>query len=142
MPRGWLPCSSSPGGSLSSRRPSDWRVFFNGEECYHVPGEGAYLDAGSPDPAKVAPAINIDGIGLFYHRSGISYYGCPEDMVVTAEQAREPFPDPERTEPWPQGDHMIFQGVPTMAISALTAFGVIEQVIHTPADSWTGWTKP
>jgi Iap family predicted aminopeptidase len=110
-------------------------VFFNGEECYHVPGEGAYLDAGYPDTGKVVLAINIDGIGLPDHRSGISYYGCPDGMVATAERARESFPDLERAEPWPQGDHMIFQGIPAMAVSAHAAFRVIEKVIHTPADT-------
>ncbi len=115
-------------------------VFFNGEECYAVPGEGTYLDAGYADPAKVALAINIDGIGLLDHRSGISYYASPDTMIATAELAREPYADLERAEPWPQGDHMIFlmQGIPSMAISAHAEMSVIERVIHTPADTLAG----
>lgn len=78
-------------------------VFFNGEECYDVPGEGAYLDAGYCDPEKISLAINIDGIGLLHHRSGISYYGCPDTVVATAELARSLCADLERASPGPRG---------------------------------------
>jgi aminopeptidase YwaD len=115
-------------------------VFFNGEECYAAPGEGAYLDAGYCDPGKVSLAINVDGIGLRDMRSSIAYFGCPETIVAAAEEARSAFPDLVPVDPWPQGDHMIFlmAGIPAMAISTHAEPGVVEGVIHTPFDTLAG----
>lgn len=112
-------------------------VFFNGEECYNIPGEMAYFDAGEMSPETVRLAINIDGIGLSGYLSSIAYFSCPPDIEIRSEEARKKYTGVTRVDPWPQGDHMIFalKDIPAIAFSTSVDWVVIEKIIHTPSDT-------
>jgi len=115
-------------------------VFFNGEECYAIPGEMTYFDSGPDCLETISLAINIDGIGLNGHNSSIAYFSCPTGIEKAVERARKRYPSLELVDPWPQGDHMIFslKGIPAIAISTHAEWSEIESVIHTEADIMDG----
>lgn len=115
-------------------------VFFNGEECYSIPGEMTYFSTCPDCLSDTILAVNVDGIGMNGHSSSIAYFTCPTGIQDAAEEARQRYPVIERVDPWPQGDHMIFslKGIPAIAISTKAEWSAIEAVIHTEADTMDG----
>lgn len=115
-------------------------VFFNGEECYSIPGEMTYFNSCPDCLTDTVLAINVDGIGMRGHGSSIAYFSCPIGIEEAAERARRRYPVLELVDPWPQGDHMIFslKGIPAIAISTRADWPEIEAVIHTEADTMDG----
>jgi aminopeptidase YwaD len=112
-------------------------VFFNGEECYSVPGEMTWLREEAGNPEKISLAINIDGIGLAGKGISIAYFTCPDPVIDAAELIRSRFDTLSRVDPWPQGDHSLFsmQGIPGIALTTDAGWDEIDRIIHTPADT-------
>lgn len=112
-------------------------VFFNGEECYNIPGEMTYFSSGSFDPKNVLLAVNIDGIGLTGYPSSVAYFSCPPDMVETSEKVRSRYPGVIQKDPWPQGDHMLFslKDIPAMAFTTAADWDITQKIIHTQKDT-------
>ena len=112
-------------------------VFFNGEECYSIPGEMAYFDTVPGDSGEISLAINIDGIGLAGKGSSIAYFECPDSVIRTTEAVRSRYDHLVRVDPWPQGDHSLFsmRGIPCMALTSDAGWDEIDSIIHTPSDT-------
>lgn len=112
-------------------------VFFNGEECYNIPGEMAWLSSEEVSPETILFAVNIDGIGLKGHLSSIAYFSCPAEMESVLEETRSRYPGLVKADPWPQGDHMMFalKKIPTIACTTSAGFEEVERIIHTPSDT-------
>ncbi len=112
-------------------------VFFNGEDYYSAPGETIYLGKYQHMFASVKLAVNCDGVGLKNSTNCFSCFSCPESLHKYILSLASNYPDLVETDPWYQGDHMLFtmQKVPALACTSSGIFDLLENVIHTPNDT-------
>jgi len=108
-------------------------VLFNGEDYYSNPGEITYMRGLKPGYRM---AVNVDGVGLKGSTTSVSLYECETQFENRIIECADRAGGMERIEPWPMGDHMIFanHGIPTIAITASSIFGLLDTVIHSPDD--------
>jgi aminopeptidase YwaD len=108
-------------------------VLLNGEDYYSTPGEKVYMGDLTPEYIRAA---NVDGVGLKDSATSVSFYECPEHLESRIMEYVDRESGIERIEPWPMGDHMIFAslGIPTIAVTASSIFGVLGTVTHSPDD--------
>lgn len=114
-------------------------VAFNGEDCYSVPGQMAWIAANQGKFDNILFNINIDGAGYKEGKSAFSYYDMPDHLRGIAIQVVENYPGITKGEPWPQGDHSIFlqYGRPAIAVSSDWFIENInsQDITHTPKDN-------
>ncbi len=110
-------------------------VPFNGEDNYAAPGQRLWLDQ-NDELGDIALCINVDDAGLKGWGTGISFYGCSDELragVLGAAAARPGFDEgPE----WFQGDHSIFvmRGVPAIAIASAGMYEFMSRYAHSERD--------
>ena len=109
-------------------------VLFNGEDYYSTPGEMAFMRGLSPNYIL---AVNVDGVGLKDSATSVSFYSCSSEIESRIMERANKQTNIERIEPWPMGDHMLFAtyGIPTVAVTASSIFGLMGGVLHTPDDN-------
>ena len=112
-------------------------VAFNGEDHYAAPGEMAYIAGCGSDFGRIALLINVDGVGLRGQPATVAFFNCPNAWADRARAVMARHDGIIESEPWPEGDHSIFamQGVPCLAITSGNIHSLIDDVIHTPADT-------
>ena len=121
-------------------RPPDTNVeivAFNGEDHYAAPGEMAYIAACGSDFGRIALLINVDGVGLRGQPATVAFFNCPAEWADQARALIARQDSIEESEPWPEGDHSVFamQGVACLAVTSGAIHTLIDDVIHTPADT-------
>ncbi len=111
-------------------------VAMNGEDYFSNPGQVAYLEAYEDSIQELRLAVNCDGAGYRLGKTGISPINCREAFIRHFSQKLDAFPVLKLSDPWYQGDHMIFApyDLPTLAITSDEIFGIIDEVIHTERD--------
>ncbi|MEM9509068.1 MAG: M28 family peptidase [Cyanobacteria bacterium P01_E01_bin.35] len=111
-------------------------VAFNGEDYFSTPGQVIYLDTYGMEFNQIELAINCDGLGLNNSKIGISLMECPKTYSDRIESVKQVFHNIETLPPWYQGDHMLFvwAKVPTLAITSIEIFKLMDNVIHTEND--------
>lgn len=112
-------------------------VAFNGEDHYASPGEVAYIAGCGGEFGRIALVVNVDGVGLRDAPTTVAFFNCPEPWAGAVRGAMARQPGVVESEPWPQGDHMIFamRGVPCIALTSGNIHSVLDTIIHTPADT-------
>jgi aminopeptidase YwaD len=112
-------------------------VFFNGEDHYASPGEVAYIAGCGGEFGRIALVINVDGVGLRGASSTVAFFNCSEARIAAIRAIMSRHAGLEETEPWPQGDHMVFamQGVACIALTSGGVHSLIDSLIHTPRDT-------
>ncbi|MEF2964261.1 M28 family peptidase [Paenibacillus sp. M1] len=112
-------------------------VFFNGEDYYSAPGEMAYLSSDLFRSGNYTHAFNIDGVGLIGSNTSLSFYASSPELERLIGDRAGKIPGFVVTEPWPQGDHMLFAstGIPTVAVTSASIFGLADSILHTPDDN-------
>jgi aminopeptidase YwaD len=113
-------------------------AILNGEDHYAAPGQRRYLETAAM--GRVRLAINVDGVGLAGSAVGVAPMAMPKEMERRARRLLDRHPDLRALGPWPQGDHMLFvgAGVPSLAVTSVGIFDVLETIVHTPADTPDG----
>jgi len=111
-------------------------VAFNGEDYYSMPGQMKYLEDYAEAFPQIAMAINIDGVGLRDKRTTVALFECGEPLVPVVQGILSRYPNMVQTEPWSQGDHMLFsmQGIPSLALTSEGIETLLDSVIHTDSD--------
>ena len=111
-------------------------VAFNGEDYYSMPGQMKYLENYGDEFPRIAMAINIDGVGLRDKRTTVAFFECGEPLVQEVQGILLRHPNVVQTEPWHQGDHMLFsmQGIPSLALTSEGIETLLDSVIHTGND--------
>jgi aminopeptidase YwaD len=111
-------------------------VAFNGEDYYSMPGQMKYLENYANEFPRIAMAINIDGVGLRDKRTTVAFFECAEPLVQEVQGILLRHPNMVQTEPWSQGDHMLFsmQRIPSLALTSQGIESLLDSVIHTDSD--------
>jgi len=111
-------------------------IAVNGEDYYSNPGQVAYLDTYQHTFDQLKLVINCDGPGYRVGKTGVSPMNCEKAFTKRIEKKLYAFPALKLSDPWYQGDHMIFAPyeVPTLAITSDEIFPIIDTVIHTEHD--------
>ncbi len=112
-------------------------VLFNGEDYYSAPGETIYLEKYLHMFASVKLAVNCDGIGYKEGKDTFSCFSVSDRRQQKIRSLASGYPDLEETEPWYQGDHMLFamHQVPTIACTSSRAQELLSTIIHTDQDT-------
>jgi len=112
-------------------------VAFNGEDHYASPGEVTYVAGCGGEFGRIVLVVNIDGVGLRGAPATVAFFNCPDAWADGVRAAMQRRPGLAEAEPWPQGDHSLFamRGVPCMALTSGGILGIIDSIIHTPADT-------
>ena len=112
-------------------------IAFNGEDYFSTPGQVTFLEKNPAGFEHVALAINCDGVGYNIGKTGVSPMSCGQETIRLLEKHLAKYPSLALSEPWYQGDHMIFvsAGVPSLAITSQEIFGIIETIIHSEKDT-------
>jgi aminopeptidase YwaD len=112
-------------------------VYFNGEDHYASPGEVAYIAGCGGEFGRIRLVINVDGVGLRDSSTTVAFFNCSETQTEAIRTVMSRHAGLEETEPWPQGDHMVFamQGVPCIALTSGGVHSLIDSLIHTPKDT-------
>lgn len=113
-------------------------IAFNGEDYYASSGQVAYLERSGVSMGDIRLVINLDGVGLRGSTNTVAFFGA-EGLEPAIRLAMDKTGLVE-TEPWPQGDHMLFamRGVPCIALTSDGIFALLDSVIHTPHDTADG----
>lgn len=127
-------------GELSARQlpmPIEY-VLFNGEDHYSQAGELAYMQHSLND--DIALAINVDGVGWRDSRTmvGLMLQASPWETTIREVLARHL--GIVESEPWPEGDHMLFamRGLPALVLATDRVHALIGTVVHTERDTVDG----
>ncbi len=109
----------------------------NGEDYYNAAGEMDYLSRYAGSFERIALAVNIDGAGYKKGHSAYSFYECPEQITSKAKTFFSGYKSLLQSEPWHQGDHMIFvqKGRPAIAVTSEKARELMLSITHTPQDT-------
>jgi aminopeptidase YwaD len=113
-------------------------IAFNGEDYYASSGQVAYLERSGVSMGDIRLVINLDGVGLRGSANTVALFGA--EALEPAIRLAMDNTGLVETEPWPQGDHMLFamRGVPCIALTSDGIFDLLDSVIHTPHDTMDG----
>jgi len=112
-------------------------LLLNGEDYYSLPGQMKYLNEHLHKDNNIILAVNIDGVGLKESSTALSSFelGDKADSLINRLlKERKGF---ELTDPWPEGDHMLFvvNDIPAVAFTSKDIFEIIDTIIHTEKDN-------
>lgn len=112
-------------------------VFFNGEDYYDSTGEATYVNTYLSSPNDYLFAVNIDGVGLKDSKNSYSFYSCQESFIASVKQMASSFSTIEEIEPWPEGDHSLYEmsQVAAIALTSSQIFSILDDIIHTEKDT-------
>ena len=108
----------------------------NGEDYYSAGGQMEYLRRHQGRMDQIKLVVNLDGVGFAGHKTGLSFYECPEEFKQNALAVMDKYPGIEEMQPWFQGDHMVFvmNGVQAAALTTKGFIQMETEVAHTPKD--------
>jgi aminopeptidase YwaD len=111
-------------------------VALNGEDHYSAAGQMLYLQANAGRFSEIVLGMNVDVAGCVGSQPAYCLFGGEGRLEREARRVlgREAgFPE---SEPWVQGDHMLFvmNGVPAVAVTSSNAVELFTSVTHTPED--------
>lgn len=111
-------------------------VAINGEDYYSAGGEKLYLQNNQGGLDQILLNINLDGVGYFQEETGVSLYGCPDELAGIVRKTMSAYPGIVEGEQWYQGDHMVFvqNQVPAVAITSHVLAQLMVEITHTSRD--------
>ncbi|MCE1248969.1 MAG: M28 family metallopeptidase [Firmicutes bacterium] len=112
-------------------------VAFGGEDSWY-PGDASYFEFAAGYLNKIKLAINIDGISVKEENDTIAFLECSELLEGKILETGRKFPGIVKTAPWYESDHSFFARlkIPTLAFTTQNLRGLIDTIVHTPADSF------
>lgn len=108
-------------------------IAFDGEEYLPIGDDEYVRRAGEESFARIALAINLDGIGYVGGANTVAPFNLAPEQAGWVEAIVRGYPAVQWVAPWPQSNHstFAFRGVPALAFSSEGAFGLA----HFPHDT-------
>jgi len=108
-------------------------IAFDGEEYLPIGDDEYVRRAGEESFARIALAINMDGIGYVNGANTVAPFNLAPELAGRVAEIVARYPAVQWVEPWPQSNHspFTFRGVSALAFSSSGAFGLA----HFPHDT-------
>ncbi|MFC1478755.1 M28 family metallopeptidase [Candidatus Margulisiibacteriota bacterium] len=109
----------------------------NGEDYYSAPGQTLYLKKNTASLSHILLAVNTDGAAYGQDRTTYCCFECSEELVHTVKKVFADKSHFTETDPWYQGDHMVFamSGVPAIALTSESFEELSANIAHTEKDT-------